>query len=87
MGKTPKERGVGGSDAAEHVIVRPHVVVPHEQLASVGFVVNLSDYAVKAENYRLLVPRANYSDFEKLLKEGGFIISERFVILEIGLRV
>ena len=41
MGKAPKERGFGGSDAAEHVIVRPHVVVPHEQLASVGFVVEV----------------------------------------------
>lgn len=41
MGKAPKERGLGGSDAAEHVIVRPHVVVPHEQLASVGFVVEV----------------------------------------------
>lgn len=42
-----------------------------EYLASLP---NLSDYAVKAENYRLLVPRANYSNFEKLLKDGGFII-------------
>lgn len=41
MGKAPKERGLGGSDAAEHVIVRPHVVVVHEQLACVGFVVEV----------------------------------------------
>jgi len=32
MGKAPKERGFGGSDVAEHVIVRPHVVVIHELL-------------------------------------------------------
>lgn len=41
MGKAPQERGIRGSDAAEHVIIRPHVVVPHEQLASVGFVVEV----------------------------------------------
>lgn len=41
MGKTPKERGFGGSDTAEHVIVRPHVVVVHERLAYIGFVVEV----------------------------------------------
>lgn len=42
MGKAPKERGVGGSDAAEHVIVGAHRVVVHEQLASEGFVVEVA---------------------------------------------
>lgn len=38
----PKERGKR-SDAAEHVAVRAHRVVPHEQLASEGFVVEVVD--------------------------------------------
>lgn len=42
-----------------------------EYLASVP---NLSDYAIKAENYRLLIERSEYYEFEKLLREGGFII-------------
>lgn len=42
MGKAPKERGFGGSDAAEHVIIGPHVVVPHEQLPCEGFVVEVA---------------------------------------------
>lgn len=42
MGKAPKERGVGWSDAAEHVIVGAHVVVVHEQVASEGFIVEIA---------------------------------------------
>lgn len=45
-----------------------------ELLDYLASVPDLSKYAVKAENYRLLIQRSEYYEFEKLLREGGFII-------------
>lgn len=40
-GDPARREGGLGSDATEHVIVRAHIVVPHEQVASEGLVVEI----------------------------------------------